>query len=100
MVKYMTEYVEKKEGKLSTEERNLLSVAYKNQIGNKRSSWRILSNLETKETDEGKLEILKEYKKTVESELNDIYKNVLQLIDNHLTPNATGGEEKVFYFKM
>lgn len=37
---------------LSVEERNLLSVAYKNVIGARRASWRIISSIETKE--EGK----------------------------------------------
>ena len=30
---------------LSTEERNLLSVAYKNAVGYRRSSWRIINNI-------------------------------------------------------
>ena len=37
------------EGELSVEDRNLLSVAYKNSVGNKRTSWRILDTLEKKE---------------------------------------------------
>ena len=34
---------------LSQEERNLLSVAYKNSISPKRTAWRIVDNLEKKE---------------------------------------------------
>lgn len=34
---------------LSTDERNLLSVAYKNMIGARRASWRIISTIEHKE---------------------------------------------------
>ncbi len=34
---------------LTIEERNLLSVAYKNVIGARRASWRIISSIETKE---------------------------------------------------
>lgn len=53
---------------LTTEERNLLSVAYKNVIGARRASWRIISSLEQKE--EGKaveenMKMIKEYRKVV-----------------------------------
>merc|ERR1712070_902299 len=34
---------------LSVEERNLLSVAYKNAVGSRRASWRIISSVEQKE---------------------------------------------------
>lgn len=34
---------------LTVEERNLLSVAYKNVIGVRRASWRIISSIEQKE---------------------------------------------------
>ena len=34
---------------LTTEERNFLSVAYKNVIGTRRASWRITSSIEQKE---------------------------------------------------
>ena len=45
--------VAKSDTELSVEERNLLSVAYKNVIGARRASWRIVSSLEQK--DEGKV---------------------------------------------
>lgn len=34
---------------LSVEERNLLAVAYKNQVGMRRASWRAVFNMEQKE---------------------------------------------------
>lgn len=53
---------------LTVEERNLLSVAYKNVIGARRASWRIISSLEQKEENKGgedKLKMIREYRKTV-----------------------------------
>lgn len=88
---------------LTVEERNLLSVAYKNVIGARRASWRIISSIEQKEESkgsEGKVELIKQYRGTVEKELKDICRDVLDILDKHLIPAATTGESKVFYYKM
>lgn len=61
---------------LLNEERNLLSVAYKNVVGARRSSWRVLSSIEQK-SDEKKQMMAKEYREKIEKELNDICKEVL-----------------------
>ena len=63
---------------LSNEERNLLSVAYKNVVGARRSSWRVISSIEQKtESSERKQEMAKNYREKVERELKEICNNVL-----------------------
>ncbi|ELK30240.1 14-3-3 protein beta/alpha [Myotis davidii] len=86
---------------LSNEERNLLSVAYKNVVGARRSSWRVISSIEQKtERNEKKQQMGKEYREKIEAELQDICNDVLELLDKYLIPNATQPESKVFYLKM
>lgn len=63
--------------KLKNEERNLLSVAYKNVVGARRSSWRVVSTLEHKPDGTWKTPLATEYKKHIEKELNDICNEVL-----------------------
>jgi len=92
------------EGELTVEERNLLSVAYKNVIGARRASWRIISSIEQKEESKGNVDHvarIRNYRSdVVELELSDICLSILSLLDNHLIPSATTGESKVFYLKM
>jgi len=87
---------------LTVEERNLLSVAYKNVIGARRASWRIISSIEQKKSasTEAHAEQIKAYREKVEKELEDICGDILGVIDKHLIPSATSGESKVFYHKM
>jgi len=86
---------------LSNEERNLLSVAYKNVVGARRSSWRVISSIEQKtEGAERKQQMAKEYREKVETELRDICNDVLALLDKFLIAKASNAESKVFYLKM
>jgi len=86
---------------LTNEERNLLSVAYKNVVGARRSSWRVISSIEQKtEGSEKKQQMAKEYREKVESELCEICNEVLGLLDKFLIQKETNPESKVFYLKM
>ncbi|CAE7463297.1 artA [Symbiodinium natans] len=90
-------------GELSVEERNLLSVAYKNNVGSRRAAWRIITSVTHKETTKGNTEnanYAKEYSKKVEDELQKICDTILTLLDKQLIPKAMSGESKVFYQKM
>ena len=87
---------------LSVEERNLLSVAYKNTIGSRRTAWRALSSIEKKEEQKGSknLGLLRGYKAKIEGELNRYCNEILNLIDSQLIQKASNAESKVFYHKM
>ncbi|EPX72126.1 14-3-3 family protein Rad24 [Schizosaccharomyces octosporus yFS286] len=88
---------------LTVEERNLLSVAYKNVIGARRASWRIVSSIEQKEESKGntaQVELIKEYRHKIEQELDTICQDILTVLEKHLIPNAASAESKVFYYKM
>lgn len=101
-------------GSLSTVDRNLLSVAYKNVVGAKRSSWRVISSIEQKTKDSGnerKLTLAREYREKIEKELNAVCNEVLDLISTFLIPKLVerseseecsekANESKVFYLKM
>lgn len=85
------------------EERNLLSVAYKNVIGARRASWRIVSSIEQKEENKGnesQVKKIKEYRAKIEAELAEVCQDILMVLDQHLIPAAEAGESKVFYYKM
>lgn len=88
---------------LTVEERNLLSVAYKNVIGARRASWRIISSIEQKEESRGNedhVAIIKEYRGKIETELSKICDGILNLLESNLIPSAQSPESKVFYLKM
>jgi len=88
---------------LTVDERNLLSVAYKNVIGTRRASWRIISSIEQKEENKGNeahVKRIREYRQKVEKELSDICKDILNVLEKHLIPSSANGEAKVFFYKM
>ncbi|VDK58722.1 unnamed protein product [Anisakis simplex] len=112
---------------LSIEERNLLSVAYKNIVGTKRSSWRVIQTIEQKSgAVEKRHRMATVYREQVEKELNYICNDILvgpsfasntvsvvskyenkflmsgfqQLIEKFLLPKANTPDSKVFYMKM
>jgi len=102
MVEYMKKVANAAPADLSLEERNLLSVAYKNVVGARRASLRIIGSIESKEKEKGsdKATLVSTYKSKVEDELNRICNDILKLLDDKLISKAEGAEAKVFYLKM
>lgn len=91
---------------LTTEERNLLSVAFKNVIGARRASWRSIFGTAADRGQSGDTfdAVLQAYKTQVEKELDDICVRVLNILEEKLIPNGKkcGATEEalVFYLKM
>jgi 14-3-3 protein epsilon len=78
-----------------SEERNLLSVAYKNAVGPQRTSWRIMDTLEKKEKTkadsiekEKNLEHLRRIKSEVEVELLQTCMEIIGYLENTLVKGA------------
>jgi len=102
MVQYMKNATISASSDLSLEERNLLSVAYKNVVGARRASLRIIGSIEQKEKEKGSpnAQLVTTYKSNVEVELDTICSDILELLDKHLIAKANGAEASVFYHKM
>ena len=76
MVDYVKAYIKKSSSDLSVEERNILSVAYKNLVGARRTSWRVLSSIELKEEKRGNHQNRTEgesYRTEIEQELKQLF---------------------------
>lgn len=78
---------------------HLITVAYKNVIGSRRASWRVISSIEQK-GDADRQPLIQQYKAKLERELQDICDDILRIIDTELIPNSSSEEGKVFYYKM
>jgi 14-3-3 protein epsilon len=103
MVESMKKVANDSTDDLTLEERNLLSVAYKNVVGARRASLRIINSIETKEKDKGSANVglVTSYKSKVSEELNNICLDILDLLDKKLIGQAVkSAEASVFYLKM
>ncbi|KAH7730858.1 14-3-3 protein-like protein 2 [Aphelenchoides avenae] len=85
---------------LSTEERNLLSTAYKHAVGGRRFSRCIISSIDKKTIDSAKKHHVKEYREPVKNELRGMCNEVLNLLGNFLVPHARDHEPRAFFLKM
>jgi len=103
MVNFLEDMVRSRDKDLNSDERNLLSIAYKNSVSGGRSALRTIMAYENKEKKKESstfLPFIQEYRKKVEEELTKTCKNVLSTIDSELMKKASDDEAKVFYTKM
>lgn len=107
MLDLMRKLVERKQSDLQSEERGLLSVAFKNLVGKKRTAWRTvyklesrekakneqqLKNKDAKEEDTRRLEqqlaVCKDYRVSLEKELCASCNDVVSLVQGTILPKA------------
>lgn len=88
---------------LSEEERELLATGYKNVMGTKRASLRIISFIERNEDSKGNnqnVKLIKEKKEMVKNEFLNVCNDMLSLIDSHLIPSTTNVESTLYFYRM
>ena len=91
MVDYTKLFCRMGVNELTLDERNILSVAFKNIIGTRRAAWRVLNSIEKKEKNKGNndnVNKVRNYKATIEKEMTDICSDILDLLTEYLIPNA------------
>lgn len=100
MAEWMTQCVAARDGPLSEEQRGALSVAFKNAVGTRRASWRVIAAVEAKEksnfSETERLAV--QFREQVESEIRALCMNILGMLETRLIPSATTG--KVPLLKM
>ncbi|PFH46318.1 hypothetical protein AMATHDRAFT_77717 [Amanita thiersii Skay4041] len=113
VVKYIKLIIDSHGAQLTIDERNLLSMAYKNITNILRNSWRTIDNMEKLQVvrvigaqkpdhplASRHLALIREQRRRIERELTDSCKDIVALLDRQLQPAARSGEESVFYSKM
>ncbi|PCH41514.1 14-3-3 protein [Wolfiporia cocos MD-104 SS10] len=91
------------DAQLTVEERNLLSIAYKNITASHRTSWRTIDAMQktaARNASWQEVLLMRRQKELIERDLTETSKEVVELLERFLIPAANPGEEKVFYCKM
>lgn len=103
MLLYVKRIVTLSSGRLTAEERSLLSIVYKTITGTMRGSWRILAHLEESigpKSQPWERALMRKQRETIERDLINTCEDVLLLLETEVLPVASPGEELVFYQKM
>ena len=100
--KYIEELIKKKKDDLTKEEKDIFYNSNKYIINSKRCSLRSTNLLEEKEKKHSSqyISIVENFKNILESEIIEVCKNIINLINNYLLKKTLIDESKVFYLKM
>lgn len=100
MVDFLKPILKDKGGDFSVEERNLLSVGFKNLIGGKRTAIRTIAAIEQNPKYSKFGAALGAYKKKIEEELQKDCQNIINMIKNDAMKSLSDAEGKAFFLKM
>lgn len=103
MAEFLEDLLKSRDKDLNSDERNLLSIAYKNSVSSRRTALRTIMAYEMKEKKKENsafLPYIQEYRKKIEDELTAMCQKVIATIDNFLLKRADDTEATVFYHKM
>ena len=100
MVSYLESVLEVKGCDVTSDERNLISVAFKNLISSKRAACRTISAIEQNPKYAKYDSALKDYKTTIENQLIADCERIIAIINNKVLSKPCDGEAKAFFVKM
>jgi 14-3-3 protein epsilon len=100
MVDFLQEVLTIKGGEVNPDERNLLSVAFKNLISSKRAACRTISAIEQNPKYSKFNGALLTYKSQIEEQLQNDCEKIINMIKAHVLDNKCTDEAKAFFVKM
>jgi len=100
MVKYLADVLDVKGQDVTSDERNLLSVAFKNLISSKRAACRTISAIEQNPKYAKFSDALASYKAGIEDQLTKDCESIIKMINDKVLSKTCDGEPKAFFIKM
>jgi 14-3-3 protein epsilon len=100
MVDCLEKVIMEKGADVSSDERNLLSVAFKNLISSKRAACRTIAAIEQNPKYSKFSDALATYKQGIEGKLQDDCQRIIDMINKHVLQKACDGEPRAFFVKM
>jgi len=100
MVSFLEQVLVEKGADVTSDERNLLSVAFKNLISSKRAACRTIAAIEQNPKYSKFSDALADYKKEIESKLSADCQKVVDMINGKVLARPCEGEPKAFFVKM
>ena len=100
MVNFLDEVLAAKGGDVNPDERNLLSVAFKNLISSKRAACRTISAIEQNPKYSKFNEALLNYKGQIEQQLEADCNKIIKMINERVLNTSCADEAKAFFVKM